>query len=152
MAGNILRWILLPPALIAIGTCTYDMTRAKQDDIEISVPAIESPAPKFAGCVIEDFQILNWNAEAKNPCKRVDCTSVIVTGELMNNCKMPAGAELKITARSKSNAVLGSDEIWPASTRNIGAGQTYAFQVPLDPHTGTKSYEIQVIDVRTWRR
>ena len=72
----------------------------------------------------------------------------IITGRLVNNCSLPTGAQIKITAYDGAGEILSVDDIWPASVSNIPARSAFPFEWIADP--GLKTVTGEVIKVKTW--
>lgn len=110
-------------------------------------------SPSLADCIAGDFAVISFKPGADDACRGTPCPSVRLPAEIKNNCPKDAGAMVKITSRDKSGLPIETNEGWPASTRNIPAGGTYAFDLgPLFTYSKKiASFEIEVIDARTWR-
>ena len=120
-------------------------------------PALSAPTnsqkAEPARCRPSDFQVEGFKATVYDDCRRTPCPALKLTGRLKNNCNLPAGAQLKITATPKSGDLVDTVEGWPASIRNISPSDSYAFDLgPLMTHrSNMSSFSVQVIDARTWR-
>ena len=104
-------------------------------------------------CRVSDFEIESLRPTADNPCRQSPCPVVRLPAEVRSNCAFPAGVMVKITARDSTGAVLATAEGWPAGTRNIPAGETYAFDFgsQFTYSNAIDRFEANVVDVRTWR-
>lgn len=101
------------------------------------------PAAGASACSPQDIQIKQWTWQR-------DAGWVTVAGELVNTCADATGIKLQLTFRDESGAVVDVDETWLAGTRNIAAGETYAFQRKVRAYATTKSTALRVSDVRRW--
>lgn len=103
-------------------------------------------------CSVSDFAVEGFKVGAKNDCELTPCPVLKITGFLKNSCAQPAGAQIKLTALDKAGNVLGTSESWPASTKNIGPGKKWAFDLgwSLDYDATIKRIDWEIIDARTW--
>src|ERR1043166_2170919 len=80
-------------------------------------------------CQVSDFAVEGFAPKIFDDCKKSSCPALKLTGNLKNNCALAAGAQIKITAEDGKGNVVDTTDGWPASTRNIGSGATYAFDL-----------------------
>lgn len=115
-------------------------------------PPVQAP-PTTLACSASDFRVENFRATVYDDCRRTPCPALKLTGKLKNNCKIAAGAQIKITAEDARGIVIDTTEGWPASIRNIAPGESYAFDLgPLMTYRpNMKNFQVQVISARTWR-
>jgi len=111
-------------------------------------------SPALAECGPSDFTVEGFKATVYDDCRRTPCPALKLTGEVRNNCAVPAGVMIKITARDKDGQVVDTAEGWPASTRSIAPNDTYAFDFgPLMRYNPKmKDFRVQIIDVSVKRR
>lgn len=116
--------------------------------IWIGVAAVAS-AGLFAGsqaraCSMSDFAITqsDWRREIGEYAR--------IVGEIANQCATPSGAQLQAVFRDKAGKVVITSEFWPASTRNIGAGQKYAFSTLVEVGATAATMSVSIIDAREW--
>jgi hypothetical protein len=139
--------------LIVIGVAAYQAAQYTPPQPVAQTAAVTSGAPSQLICKVSDFAVEGFKARVFDDCKVTPCPALKLTGKLKNNCTIPAGAHLKITAEDKTGQVVDTVEGWPASIRNIAPGDAYAFDLgPLMRYRKNMSnFKVQVIDVRTWR-
>lgn len=130
------------------------VTGDERQTVSDVIPAkIESASPsQTRKCRAADFTVEGFSPKIFDDCKQSSCPALKLTGKLKNNCALAAGAQIKITAEDAKGGVVDTVDGWPASTRNIAAGSTYAFDMgPLMVYRkGMKTFKIDVIDARTW--
>lgn len=132
------------PTSPSAGTQTVAAMPAQKADVQSSTTARK--------CQISDFAVEGFTPKVFDDCKQSSCPALKLTGKLKNNCVLAAGAQIKITAVDGKGNVVDTTDGWPASTRNIGSGATYAFDLgPLMTYRKVmKKFSVEVIDVRTW--
>jgi hypothetical protein len=108
--------------------------------------------PLARKCQLSDFAVEGFAPKIFDDCKQTSCPALKLIGKLKNNCSLAAGAQIKVIAEDGKGNVVDTTDGWPASTRNIGPGATYAFDMgPLMTYRkGMKKFSVEVIDVRTW--
>lgn len=94
-------------------------------------------------CSTADVVVKDWNWSTQ-------LGWFVIVGELTNNCPEPIGVQLHITFRDDFGAVVDTDELWPASTRNLAAGETYAFKDMVRANPRVKTAALKVLDVHRW--
>jgi hypothetical protein len=104
--------------------------------------------PSWA-CVPAEIEIRQIEWRRRPPPLNPD--EVDVVGELINKCAEPTGVRLQLTFRDADGKVVDVFEGWPASTRNIEAGASYAFKISFKADVRTKSMDTKVLEVRRWR-
>ncbi|AMA60041.1 hypothetical protein BCCGELA001_29925 [Bradyrhizobium sp. CCGE-LA001] len=127
---------------------------SEQQKLATLVPTkIESVSPPLTSrCRATDFTVEGFSPRVFDDCRQSSCPALKLTGKLKNNCALSAGAQIKITAEDGKGGVIDTIDGWPASTRNIAPGSTYAFDMgPLMVYRkGMKTFNIAIIDARTW--
>jgi hypothetical protein len=124
-------------------------------------PTVAAMAPQKADarspstarkCLVSDFAVEGFASKVFDDCKQSSCPALKLIGKLKNNCAVAAGAQIKITAEDGKGNVVDTTDGWPASTRNIGPGATYAFDMgpSMTYRKGMKKFSVEVIDVRNW--
>ncbi len=104
-------------------------------------------------CQPSDFKLVAFKPAIYDDCRSTPCPALRLAGEVENQCAQPAGVQIKITALSATGSVIDTIEGWPASTRNIAPGERYAFNMGagMPYQAGMHSFDVQIIDARTWR-
>lgn len=77
-------------------------------------------------------------------------SSIKIVGEFLNRCAEPTGVELAFTFRNSEGKVVGVEELWPASTRNVEPNTTYPFELTIEVYPSASSMAARVLDVRRW--
>jgi hypothetical protein len=97
-------------------------------------------------CSPSDFSLEKLSA-------RNEQFAIYFVGQLVNNCNLAAGAQIKFTLYDKSGNIVHVHDGWVASTSNIPAHSTYPFQtmVMREQAPGFDHYTAQVSEVRSWR-
>ncbi|GMP00810.1 hypothetical protein TM239_26430 [Bradyrhizobium sp. TM239] len=124
---------------------------SEQQKVAVVVPSkVESVTSKT--CRASDFVVEGFSSKVFDDCKQSSCPTLKLTGKLRNNCALSAGAQIKITAEDGKGSVIDTIDGWPASTRNVAPGATYAFDMgPLMVYRkGMKNFKIDIIDARIW--
>ena len=76
---------------------------------------------------------------------------VRAVGEIRNRCDTAVGAELQVVFRDGLGQVVLVDDPWPASTDNIPANGTIAFEViENDPTSTATKVTVAVEAVKVW--
>lgn len=109
-------------------------------------------APAIAAeCSASDFSVEDFEISVDN-CRGRNCPTLVITGELVNNCSSPAGARLEIEAVNSSGRTVDSVDGWPAQTDNVPPGESVSFDF-----TGMMGYErsmddfsVFISEVRVW--
>lgn len=103
-------------------------------------------------CNPRDFLIKNFRVQVVDECRITPCPVLAITGIVENTCKSAAGVQLKITAYSADGIVIDTQDFWPASVRNIGAGKTYPFKAgSLFTYSDSMAnFDCQTIGVKNW--
>ena len=150
----------LASAMIYVGVAdmktdqgTVSISSGTQMVAAVAPKKVEAQPPSSARkCQVSDFAIEGFSSKVFDDCKQSSCPALKLTGRLKNNCATSAGAQIKITAEDGKGSVVDTTDGWPASTRNIGPGSTYAFDMgPLMRYRSSmKKFSVEVIDVRTW--
>ncbi len=121
----------------------------------ITTPYPINAQPKIAESVAYPgcFAVEKFKAGVVNECSQSPCYTLNLTGKLRNNCSIPAGALIKITAEDSHGAVVDTFEGWPASIRNIEPSDGYSFNFGpgMIYQKNMAKFSVEVIDARTWR-
>lgn len=72
-----------------------------------------------------------------------------IIGELKNNHSIAVGVELQATAYDKQGRIIDVIEFWPASIRNIPAGDVYPYKYYFNVKEVYRA-TIRVIRVKVW--
>jgi len=73
-----------------------------------------------------------------------------VVGEIYNGCADAIGVHVQAVFRDNAGQVVTETEFWPASTRNIPAHTSFAFEHPANGDRPVAAIELHVIDVNSW--
>jgi len=94
-------------------------------------------------CTIADIEIKSstWNREAG---------WFVISGEIVNHCTDPIGVQLELALRDASGQTVSVEHVWPAKTRNIAAGASYAFETQTRGYATAKDVRLRIVDVRQW--
>ena len=139
-------------AVIAIIMFSGDNEETNTPSTSAPLPATSRPAPRPESSESDkpqtsDFAILDsyWKPVPGIP------TSIWVMGEVKNNGSIAAGVELEATAYDKDGRVLDSSSFWPASIRNIAAGDTCPIKFGLTANSSNVSrVRLRVVSARVW--
>ena len=99
--------------------------------------------PSEPSCSASQFKV----SKLKSMIRR---SSVWLTGIVENGCAVAAGVKLKWTVYFADGSVAFSDEFWPASTINIRAKSTYAFETLNEAPREKIRFKVEPINVRVW--
>ncbi|HEY7061714.1 MAG TPA: hypothetical protein VII06_09555 [Chloroflexota bacterium] len=76
-------------------------------------------------------------------------TGVDLIGEIRNDGDTAAGVELQAIGRDADGAIVDSTTFWPASTRNIDAGESSPIKYFLTK-PGISTVDVKVVSARVW--
>jgi len=95
-------------------------------------------------CALADFSIKqpNW--------RRTIADFVEASGELVSNCDDAVGAQIQVVFRDKAGQVVKAEDLWPASTKNIAAHDSYPFTLTFHVGTEAATMSMGVIELRRW--
>ncbi|HEX9462215.1 MAG TPA: FxLYD domain-containing protein [Alphaproteobacteria bacterium] len=96
-----------------------------------------------AACAPSDVELKSWKWER-------DAGWFTITGEIRNGCAEPTGAQLEIALRDASGQTVSVEHVWPAKSRNLKPGETYAFKTMTRGYATAKDVSLRIIDVRHW--
>ncbi|WP_219096146.1 hypothetical protein [Pseudomonas sp. UMAB-40] len=106
-----------------------------------------------ASCSVSDIKITAMKAQFVDTCGGTKC-SPHMTGvaTLENTCAEAVGVQIQITGYDKSGSPVSTDELWPASVRNIPPG-SYTFNMSqyLEYDPTIVTFNIKAIDVNRWK-
>lgn len=153
MKGRIAASAVIAAALIGALALMEGQKPAEKPTAAPAVQKAQAAPPPPAKCLPADFEIEGFSAKVYDDCRASSCPALKLTGRLRNRCDQAAGAQIKITATDKAGSVVDTIDGWPASTRNIQAGGTYAFDFgPLMNYRKNMSnFNVEIIDARIWR-
>jgi hypothetical protein len=126
--------------LLTIGVISFVLYKAGQSVTETGAaqePVVQQPGN--APCGVSSFAVDKLRARG-----------VHITGRLLNNCDLAAGAQVKITTYDKAGSILSVDDIWPASISNIPAHSTFPFEWLMTGASGVDTFTVAVTSVKTW--
>lgn len=95
---------------------------------------------------VTDIEIVEWH------WNRNSLGDVQIIGEIKNKGNVAMGVQLQAIARDRNGSIIGSNEFWPASIKNIPAGGTW----PIDSYVDAKQSQdvdkvsLSVIGVKEW--
>lgn len=104
-----------------------------------------------ADCSLSDIQITSLKAQFVNKCTSTECWYMKGVATLQNNCAEAVGVQIQIVGSDESGSPIASDELWPASTRNIPPGR-FVFSVDqyLEYDPSITKFELTAISVQHW--
>jgi len=107
-----------------------------------------APMLAHADCSADDFKLASFQVEVGDPAHPV----MKMPGELVNNCKEPAAAQIQIEAKSSDGSVVQKKKFWPAGTTNIAPGATVKFDAGRMFHfqPSMKTYAVVVVSVHSF--
>ena len=73
-----------------------------------------------------DIKITSMKAQFVKKCDAAACMVMQGVATLENNCAEAVGVQIQLTAYDASGSAVSTDEMWPASARNIPPG-SYTF-------------------------
>ena len=89
------------------------------------------------------FEIIEWHLE------RNKYTGTLwLIGEIKNNNPMGMGVQLQAIVRDKQGRIIDSKAFWPASIKNIPAGDSWPIKAPITKKRGT--VHLRIIDATIW--
>lgn len=108
-----------------------------------------APVASHAACSAADFSVEGFKIKAAGAGSS---QRLSLAGQLVNHCKEPAAAQVRIEAKDASGKVLQSKQAWPAGTANISPGQSADFDLGrlFRFESEVQDYTVTVADVRTW--
>lgn len=137
---SILTWVIGAIVLVvAFRTCTTFNERATPSAVVTATPSISAkPACDAASFVV------------KNIKSRRQYDQAIFTATVTNTGSTACGVQLKASTYDKEGAVVGTNDFWPASIRNIEPGAAENFQSFMRFDPAVKTFEITPISARVW--
>lgn len=107
-----------------------------------------APAIARADCSAADFKVASFEVQVGDPAHPI----MKMPGELVNNCKEPAAAQIEIEAKSADGSVVQKKKLWPAGTTNIAPGASVKFDAGrmfrFEP--SMKTYVVAVVSVHSF--
>ena len=92
---------------------------------------------------ISDFEIVNYRGQWDDGRFRI-------IGELKNNGKIAAGAQIEVIARDDSGMLIDSQSFWPNSINNIEPGSSCGIGSTITNDKRAITLEAKVIRVEIW--
>ena len=123
--------------LLTIGVISFVLYKAGQSVTETGAAQESVVQQPGHACSVSSFAVDKLRARG-----------VHITGRLLNNCDLAAGAQVKITTYDKAGSILSVDDIWPASISNIPAHSTFPFEWLSGG--GVDTFTVAVTSVKTW--
>jgi hypothetical protein len=96
-----------------------------------------------AGCSASRFSILSDKGS-------VEYGFMTVVGRVRNDNAIACGVQMKLDVMDKADALLDTNESWPASVSNIAPGATYSFKLMQRVQDGATSYVVTTVSARQW--
>jgi hypothetical protein len=118
-----------------------DVMKALLLTLVIALPSI--PAFAESACTPQDITLGQYRI-------RAEYGWFIIVGDLTNNCVEATGVELTVTLYGADNAVLDTNNFWPASTSNIPPKSRYPVKTMLTYQHGVKRFDVRVQSVKRW--
>ena len=94
-------------------------------------------------CTVDDVELKSWTWTR-------DAGWFVISGEVVNHCADAVGVQLELALRDASGQTVSVEHVWPAKTRNIAAGASYAFKTETRGYATAKDVRVRVVDVRQW--
>ncbi|MBG6243475.1 MAG: hypothetical protein EKE20_17505 [Candidatus Symbiopectobacterium sp. Dall1.0] len=70
---------------------------------------------------------------------------------IINNCNIPVGIEMKLSAVDKNGVVVDVYDFWPASVNNIPIGEyDFSLNGRIKYNEEIKSFKLIPMSVNTW--
>lgn len=106
-----------------------------------------------ADCSVSDITITSVKAKFVNTCGSTDCTHMTGVATLVNGCAEATGVQVQITGYDKFDSPVSTNELWPASVRNIPPGSyTFSLDQYLKYDPAITSFGLKAIDVTQWKK
>lgn len=106
----------------------------------VLILALAIASPAAAECMPSDL-------EFRLPITNVRGEFTYVVGEVVNKCAEPAGVELKLELRDAAGKIVGVDDFFLNSARNLEPGKVYAFERPVHARLGMTGFVLTVKQV-----
>jgi len=100
-------------------------------------------AVRAQACTVNDIELKPWTWSR-------DAGWFVISGEVINRCADAVGVQLELALRDASGQTVSVEHVWPAKTRNIAAGASYAFRTQTRGYATAKDISVRVVDVRQW--
>lgn len=137
---SILTWVVGAIFLVIVfRTCSSLNERAAPVAGATLVPSLPAKPP----CDAASFTV-------KNIKSRREYDHAIFTATVTNTGSTACGVQLKASTYDKAGAVVGTNDFWPASIRNIEPGASENFNSFLRFDPAIKTFEITPISARVW--
>ncbi len=106
-----------------------------------------APLTAQAACTSSGFTVTHF-ASVPHPNTR----RISLSGDLVNQCSVPAGAQVRIIAKDAQGNVIESEQAWPAGSSNVQPGKAKQFNFgPLFEFSpNMSSFEVEIVKVREW--
>lgn len=105
-----------------------------------------APVASHAACSAADFSIEGFKMKPATGGR------LSLSGQLVNHCKEPAAAQVKIEAKDAGGKVLQSKQGWPNGTTNMTPGQSVDFDLGrlFRYESDMQDFTVTIADVRVW--
>jgi len=100
-------------------------------------------APTNSGISPGDFELIDVRG-------RWESERLRVIGELKNNGKIAAGAEIEVIARDKNGRLVDSKSFWPGSISNIPPGGSVGIHYTITEDRSAETIEAKVLRAEVW--
>lgn len=107
----------------------------------------------YANCSVSDIKITSMKAQFVKKCEAAECMVMQGVATLENNCTEAVGVQIQITGYDASGLPVSSNELWPASIRNIPYGSyTFSLNQYLEYDPSIAKFSLKPIDVNRWKK
>lgn len=140
--------LLVLPILLAVGLVVLFLAiGVRVDNIREhdEKTGRQDTAPTATQVSPSEFELVSHRGEWENDRLRV-------IGEILNKGAVAAGVEIEVIARDDAGNIVASERFWPNSIGNIAPGKTCAIGYTITRDRRAKTIDVNVVDVRVWRR
>lgn len=107
----------------------------------------------YADCSVSDIKITSMKAQFVKKCDADECMVMQGVATLENNCAEAVGVQIQITGYDASGSPVSTNELWPASIRNIPPGSyTFSLNQYLEYDPSITKFSLKPIDVNRWKK
>jgi len=105
----------------------------------------------YATCSVSDIKITSMKAQFASKCSSPECTYLHGVAVLENSCAEAIGVKVQMTGYDQSGSPVYTNELWPASIRNIPPGSyTFSLDQYLPYEPSITHFDLKPIDVNRW--
>jgi hypothetical protein len=136
-----------------IGTMQSSIERNLPMKYAVALAFLVATHLVYADCSVSDIKITSMKAQFVKKCDAAACTVMQGVATLANNCAEAVGVQVQIIAYDASGSPVSTDEMWPASVRNIPPGPyTFSLNQYLEYDPSITSFGLKPIDVTHWKQ